>query len=401
MDTAPGDTRPTAWILTEPGAAPVRIWGLTPAERLRRGVVAAGVPADRVRVGPAADAMKAAGCLVLFRADYVFDQRLVHAMVAAENTVLGVTGAGDCVAVAAHADPARVPDAVRLLCGRGTPPGSEPAAGLRLVGPQELARAYVPALRRVDPPFLLPVGSAQLPAVERRIFDASYKGVTDLVTKWVWPAPARWVTRRLAERGVHPNAVTVGSWALAVLTGVLFASGWFGLGLAAGWIMTFLDTVDGKLARVTLTSSRLGDKLDHGLDLLHPPLWYLAWAMGLAPDAVWRGPALTITVAGYVIGRLIEGLFLLTCKTQIHCWRPVDSWFRTITARRNPNMILLTGGVFAGRPDLGLVAVAVWTAASVAFHTVRLGQGLVARWRGRPVESWLATSAACEPADQR
>jgi phosphatidylglycerophosphate synthase len=46
--------------------------------------------------------------------------------------------------------------------------------------------------------------------------------------------------------------------------------------------MTFLDTVDGKLARVTLTSSRIGDVLDHGLDLLHPPFWYLAWGIGLA-----------------------------------------------------------------------------------------------------------------------
>ena len=41
--------------------------------------------------------------------------------------------------------------------------------------------------------------------------------------------------------------------------------------------MTFLDTVDGKLARVTLTSSPFGNVLDHSLDLIHPPFWYWAW----------------------------------------------------------------------------------------------------------------------------
>ena len=46
--------------------------------------------------------------------------------------------------------------------------------------------------------------------------------------------------------------------------------------------MTFLDTVDGKLARVTLTSSRFGNWLDHGNDIIHPPLWWLCLANGLA-----------------------------------------------------------------------------------------------------------------------
>src|SRR3546814_5608995 len=52
-------------------------------------------------------------------------------------------------------------------------------------------------------------------------------------------------------------------------------------GLLAAWGMTFLDTVDGKLARITLKSSKLGNVFDHGIDLVHPPFWYWAWAAGL------------------------------------------------------------------------------------------------------------------------
>jgi phosphatidylglycerophosphate synthase len=196
------------------------------------------------------------------------------------------------------------------------------------------------------------------------------------------------VTRWLAYAGVHPNAVTFLSWILVVLAALLFSKGYFGFGLIVAWLMTFLDTVDGKLARVTLTSSSVGHVLDHGLDIVHPPFWYLAWAMGLPANTVWLWPATVITVSGYITGRLIEGLFLLAFKMEIHSWRPIDSYFRTITARRNPNLILLMIGTFIGRPDLGLVFVAFWTVFSIAFHTVRLVQAFTQRWRGRPIHTW-------------
>ena len=152
--------------------------------------------------------------------------------------------------------------------------------------------------------------------------------------------------------------------------------------------MTFLDTVDGKLARVTLTSSTVGHVLDHGLDLVHPPFWYLAWAFGLFGGAFWFDVSTLIIVIGYLVGRLIEGLFLLAFKMEIHCWRPIDSFFRTITARRNPNLILLTLGTLLGYPDWGFVLVAAWTVFSIGFHTVRLLQAGVISLRGHTVEEW-------------
>jgi hypothetical protein len=45
-------------------------------------------------------------------------------------------------------------------------------------------------------------------------------------------------------------------------------------------------------------------------------------------------------------------------------------------------------GALAGRPDLGLVMVAIWTLVSFAFHTVRLGQAFALRQRGGVVEPW-------------
>jgi len=197
--------------------------------------------------------------------------------------------------------------------------------------------------------------------------------------------PAAAATRVLARRGVHPNTVTIASWILAIAAALLFASGRFGLGLVAAWVMTFLDTVDGKLARVTLTTSPFGHVLDHGLDLLHPPFWYLAWGFGEsgAIDA-----ATAVVVIGYLAGRLLEGLFLFYFGMETHCWKPIDSLFRTITARRNPNMILLTVGALAGEPGQGMLMVAIWTAVSISFHSIRLLQAFVARSRGEVIAPW-------------
>ena len=203
----------------------------------------------------------------------------------------------------------------------------------------------------------------------------------------MWPRPAAAATRWCARRGVTPNSVTILSWLLAGLALWLFWRGDFGVGLLVAWAMTFLDTVDGKLARVTLSSSRLGDVLDHGLDLLHPPFWYLAWGVGVGPEHAF---ATGVVVAGYVLGRLLEGAFLAAFRFETHSWRPMDAAFRTVTARRNPNLILLSVGTLGGRPDLGLVMVAIWTAASLLFHAVRLAQAFGARRRGEPVVAWEA-----------
>jgi phosphatidylglycerophosphate synthase len=312
--------------------------------------------------------------VAVLRADRILDERLVRALVAAPDTWLVHATLGPLGAQVAARDAAA---AVAALRG-----GSEPPAQLRRVTPEALVPAWRADLRKAEPAWACDARSENADQIEGRIFGASYKGVTDLVTKWLWPVPARAATRWCAERGISPNTVTGVSWLLALAVIPLFAKGWYGAGLVLAWLMTFLDTVDGKLARVTLTSSRVGDVLDHGLDLLHPPFWYLAWAYGLpAPHPI----ATSIVVAGYVVGRALEGIFLARFRIEAHAWRPIDALFRTITARRNPNLILLSVGAAGGRPDLGLVMVALWTTVSLAFHTARLAQAFAAERRGEPV----------------
>ena len=96
-----------------------------------------------------------------------------------------------------------------------------------------------------------------------------------------------------------------------------------------------------------------------------------------------------MVVLGYVAGRLQEGLFIWRFGIEIHTWRPVDSWFRLITARRNPNLLILSAAALLHRPDTGLALVAWWTILSFAFHCLRIAQAFQAELRGQSPKSWL------------
>ena len=185
MAESPTNSAPAAWLLRCAGAAPVEIWGLTPEERLRRALRAAGcVEIDSVDVG-APPALAGAGDVLLLRTDYIFDERLVRALPGAAGTLL-VTPEG--AAVAAHVAAARAAQTAGWLAH-----GSAASAfGLRVLTPSDLVSPYTAELRKLDPPYLLEARPGHARALEARTFAASYKGVTDLVTKWVWPRPAAW-----------------------------------------------------------------------------------------------------------------------------------------------------------------------------------------------------------------
>ncbi len=369
--------------------SPVKIWGLTSRQRTIRVLKNAGITkiVDDIAVVPENSS------ILLFRGDFLFDDRVVNYMVQTPDIILKIPAGSADVFAAAHVVCGQAVEACEAIVNNITSPS---LAGVKTETLETLSVSFQQRLLKFEPPFVLPVTSVNNRALERRLFDWSYKGVTDLVTKWAWPRPAQWVVGRCVRYGFRPNHVTIIGLLLVILAGFLFADGGYGWGLLAGWLMTFLDTVDGKLARVTVTSSKFGHYFDHIIDLIHPPIWYILWGLGLGVSHFsFSGLSLVasfwLILAGYVGGRLVEGAFLAWLgKFGLFCWRPIDSYFRLITARRNPCLILLTAGVILGRPDWGLFAVTIWTVVTSIFLFVRLLMAVNARLAGGPIRSWLA-----------
>jgi phosphatidylglycerophosphate synthase len=371
--------------------SPIKIWGLTSAERVERvlnGVTGKGRIEDL-------SSLQEADSVLILRGDYLFDDRLVKHLAATPNVIIRLEHERqqEC-AVAAHVPAHLARQALAVI------EGSAPAdtlPGVRIELPATISASFEQNLHKFEPPFVLPITAEKKPDLERRLFDWSYKGITDLVTKWAWPRPARWVVGHCVRLNIRPNHVTLLGLFLAILAGVFFAYGHFGWGLVAGWLMTFLDTVDGKLARVTVTSSKFGHYFDHIIDLVHPPIWYILWGLGLpAAQVSSQGFSLStlfyLMMIGYIAGRFVEGSFkqFLGASFVIFSWRPIDSYFRLITARRNPCMIFLTMSYFIGRPELGLLAVVFWTVATSIFLLGRLMLAGYVRCTQGPLRSWLA-----------
>jgi phosphatidylglycerophosphate synthase len=265
------------------------------------------------------------------------------------------------------------------------------AVGLTPGDMHDFADAYNKSLRKREVPYALSMRDEKTIDIERILFKGSYKGVTDLVTKYAWPFPAFHITRLCAFLRISPNTVTTASLAFVVIAFWLFWNGAWVAGLAAAWVMTFLDTVDGKLARTTMTYSNWGNIYDHGIDLIHPPFWYWAIYAGLqgtqsGPSQALLAGSLGVILAGYVLNRLEEGEFIRRFGFHIHVWRPLDGFAREITARRNPNMLIFMAAVILGQPGWGFVAVAIWTMICLIFHGVRLIQAILQK--SKPV-SWL------------
>lgn len=362
------------------GANPVKLWGLAQSERVARIARAAGLaPVDAVPAGAA----------ILSNAAHAWDPAWFGHIVARPGTVLTLGG----IPALAHAPDAITRARVAQAMAAGLPLGD--VTGLEIVAYEDGPTIENKQLRKRETPFLMLLTSATVRQIERASYFGAYKGVTDVLTKYLWPEWALVLTRVCARLGISPNMVTTVGAVFCVIATVLFAYGHYWAGMATGLVFMVLDTVDGKLARCTITSSAWGNVFDHGMDLVHPPFWWWFWATGLA---FWGLSYDTTTFwwvqaaiqGGYWVQRAIEGLFISANGMHIHVWRRFDSWFRLFTARRNPNMVILFVSMLFARPDLGLLAVAWWTVFSCLVHAWRLAQAWIVRANGGTITSWLA-----------
>lgn len=363
------------------GENPVKLWGLAASERVAR--IARASKLTPVDVVPA-------GAAVLSNAAFAWDPAWFRHIAGQPGTVLTLGG----IPALAHGADKEQTNLIAQAMASGRPLSN--AFAMTIIAFEDGPTVENKQLRKRETPFLLALRRDTVRQAERASYFGAYKGVTDLLTKYLWPEWALVLTRICAKLHITPNMVTAVGAAFCIAATVLFAQGHYWAGMAAGLVFMVLDTVDGKLARCTITSSYWGNVFDHGLDLVHPPFWWWFWATGLATwglaydDATfwWVQGAIQ---GGYVVQRLIEGAFIARFGgIHIHVWERFDSLFRLVTARRNPNMVILFAATLFARPDYGLIAVAWWTAISCLVHLVRLVQALLRQARGEVVQSWMA-----------
>jgi hypothetical protein len=117
--------------------------------------------------------------------------------------------------------------------------------------------------------------------------------------------------------------------------------------------------------------------------MVHPPLWYLAWAWALGGGQIGSLPfRLALLMTGvYAIDRAIAGIFRARTRVSIHDCTPLDARLRTFISRRNVNIVLFTLALAldALRPGLGAASacfgfIVGWQVVSCLWHAERLAR---------------------------
>jgi phosphatidylglycerophosphate synthase len=134
-----------------------------------------------------------------------------------------------------------------------------------------------------------------------------------------------------------------------------------------------LDGVDGKLARLKLATSKLGE-LEHVGDFFYENAWYLALASHL--HAATQRPE--FWYAGLLLVALDLADSLLYLVLQRHTGKMLDELtsfdhrFRAIAGRRNVYVMIFVLGFFSGAPAPAFLFAVVWAGVTVAVHAVRV-----------------------------
>ncbi len=400
------------WIDTASTAQAQALFGLPSLERLRRSVdkriparsvclsggqltpsawPEATIDADTAPLGSRLRRALADGPLVVLDGSNVIDPRLIDFLLATDDTpsCLAARGDGKERAVVLLLQPElleAIPVGAANLCEV-----ADALVAAARIAPLDEAKfpAYINKLRRTLPYWLYAVHDADArQRLQRQMFWDNYKGSTDLLTRYVYP-PLVWPLVRLCVwLRIHPNTVTVLSILLAIVVVPLFMNSHFLYGFLCAYAMSVLDSVDGKLARLTLTDSKIGNAMDHGTDIVHPPFWYFAFAWGLGAqttsDPLYQA-AIWLTVF-YIADRIVLGVAKYRLGFALHAATRLDAWVRSFIARRNITMSIMALSVLVGEGPMGLYIITAWQGLTFFWHSARtLWLGFLAPHKARPV----------------
>jgi phosphatidylglycerophosphate synthase len=384
------------WVETANLGDAQALFGVPPLERLRRsvgkpaagdtvilsgpGAMQTAWPGARIGAteGPLGTRLRRAlgevqGPLVALDAANVTDPRLIRFLATAQPCI-ATRGEGVQRATALSLDCSTADAIPPQAASLQAVADALLAAGRASLLDERAFPAYIDKLRRSLPWWQYVVtDSVTRSSLERQLFWDNYKGSTDLLTRWVYP-PLVWPLVRLATAlRIHPNVLTLVSVVAAFAAVPLWAHAHWLAGFACAYAMSVLDSVDGKVARLMLTESKIGNALDHGLDIVHPPFWYFAWAWGLGA----RSPADPLylvavwLVVFYVADRIVLGVARHRLGFALHAATALDGKVRSIIARRNITMTLMAFALLLGQGAAGLVLVTVWQALTCAWHALR------------------------------
>ena len=135
------------------------------------------------------------------------------------------------------------------------------------------------------------------------------------------------------------------------------------------------DSVDGKLARLTLNLSDRMGAVEHVSAVPALGLWLAAFG-GWVSDwklLTYSVPAVAtwVLLACFALDKGVSGGFRRLTGREIFDYGRGDALFHPFAARRNILLLMMTVGVAADAAPSALTAMSAWMAATFLFHALR------------------------------
>ncbi len=298
---------------------------------------------------------------LLLDGDGIYDDRVLSALLAASGSLSFVDKTNK-----------NAPRAIKLKI-------SKPTSLLEMTtGPIEekdinTIDTYIRFLRKSYAPILLRVNQAtNLRHLENDLYDKTFKSGLEWIAIYGYKIPVRGLTRFFAKTTITPNQITTFAIACRFAAIPVIASSWMPLGFALAVIFIVLDSLDGKLARLTFRLSDAADWIDHSTSMPARIAWYLAMAWHFSDGDLFAAIA-TWGLAGAAL-QVFDEINWLLIKRKFHKslfdFSPLDSSVHLFTARKNDMFfMLLASGL--GFEEGAYKVVSIWMAATVTWRTLR------------------------------
>jgi phosphatidylglycerophosphate synthase len=232
--------------------------------------------------------------------------------------------------------------------------------------------AYVKSMRRNVRPVFFPAPSLDCrPLAEHFLHDATQNGVLDFPALVHAPIE-KWIVSRVCPTSITPNQVTLATAFLGISVAVLYTFGRLWAGALLALIVGVLDGVDGKLARLKVQTTRLGEG-EHTLDYCIEMSWWAALTYHFHVGGQVRH-AYAIWLLFFifdVLDRLAKRSVECKLGRNLDDVSRFDRLVRYVGGRRNVYTWLFAFFLVIGRPAAGFVLLCGWGVAGAAIHIFR------------------------------
>ena len=293
---------------------------------------------------------------IVVGADLLIDQRLLAWLAAQTADVILSPRAGE------------LPETAAFLHASSLEASSAEAARINVVAASSIP-AYWESMHGEVPLHLHRVAS-DLAAEEAWdiLLDYIQRRTLELPARYFDPLFENLIVRRLAPTAITANQVTLLTTVLGFAVAALYVSGWLRAGVILAILVEVLDGVDGKLARITRTTSKAGE-YEHILDFFYENSWWLALGRFLFRNGrpfAWIA-ALTM-VAFDLTDNIVYSIADVRWGRSVDNATPFLARFRLVAGRRNIYSWLFLPGFFLGAPAVSFYLAVAWAGITAAIH---------------------------------